>query len=136
MKRLSTGQHRAKYSILVETQPSRFTNEGRDYSEWAKKADAHMFEQEQPLVDKDGPIMYDRREVTAALVSGREIPTVLGDNRGQAIEELTDIISPLWIHPDERDKYTMRELNRRLVAYQAGVRLLGLGYGVWIGEEE
>lgn len=132
----SIGSHRAKYGLLAETAPSRFVNQGQDYRAWAERADAHMFTPEPPLLWKDGPIMYDRREVTAALVSGREIPTVLGDNRGQAIEELTDIISPLWIHPDERGAYTMLELNRQLTAYREGVRLLGLGYGVWIGEGE
>ncbi|MDA3145793.1 hypothetical protein JSO19_00170 [Leucobacter sp. UCMA 4100] len=36
----TTGEAREWYSQQIEAHPSRFSNEGRDYREWAAKADA------------------------------------------------------------------------------------------------
>ncbi|MGO1570912.1 MAG: hypothetical protein ACTJFR_04440 [Canibacter sp.] len=37
----TTGINRQNYSQQFETAPSRFTNLGKDYRAWAKRADAH-----------------------------------------------------------------------------------------------
>ncbi len=36
-----TGSNRLRYSNTIEPAPSRFTNEGKDYAAWAKRADAN-----------------------------------------------------------------------------------------------
>ena len=49
-----TGKQRSFYSHNVEPHPSRFANEGRDYKEWAARADywaAHKDEEWAELSD-------------------------------------------------------------------------------------
>ena len=52
----STGDNRQRYTANVETAPSRFSNEGQDYREWAARAD--KFAQawsDQELIDALAP---------------------------------------------------------------------------------